>query len=230
MHCRSCGTELAPESNFCHHCGGAVREQQETPGAAETPPEPSQKGQGAPVVAAAEEEGGPSAQEPPAEKDVWVGRPNIGSLAGRFTFAGLCGLLIIGGLALLLRRFDEQWRTFWWGLALVLLVLLGLWLLVSIVKTKLTLKYRLTTERLLIERGFLTKRTEEVDLLRVDEATVHQGLFDRLANVGNIVITSTEPTDPLHIVVGVEQPVELKEKIRQHARELRRRSLRANNH
>jgi hypothetical protein len=62
----------------------------------------------------------------------------------------------------------------------------------------------------------------------VEEATVHQGLFDRLANVGNIVIASTEPTDPLHIIVGVEQPVELKERIRQQTRELRRLSVQVN--
>jgi uncharacterized membrane protein YdbT with pleckstrin-like domain len=107
-------------------------------------------------------------------------------------------------------------------------VILGVWLLVSVIKTKLTLRYRLTTERLIIERGFLSKRTEELDLLRVEEATVHQGLFDRLANVGNIVIASTEPTDPLHIIVGVEQPVELKERIRQQTRELRRLSVAVN--
>ena len=224
MHCWSCGAELLEDSNFCHRCGARVHR----PHNGEPPSEtsPAESGEG--------EEAAPSAMPPLtpdllAEKDVWTGRPSIGSLAGRFTFVGLCVLVIIGGLAYLLRQFGEEWRTFWWVVALVLLVVLGLWLLFSIVKTKLTLKYRLTTERLLIERGFLTKRTEEMDLLRVDEATVHQGLFDRLANVGNIVITSTEPTDPLYIGVGVEQPVELKEKIRQHARELRRRSLRLNN-
>lgn len=262
MRCWSCGTELAPDSNYCHRCGVRIRRHQEPPKAGETPPtpppdqeepppktptdteEPSSAGQptgpaeqptasGAPP---AERPGGEEApsEGPPAEREVWVGRPHIGSLAGRFTFAGLCALVIIGGLAVLLGRlkqwegFSEQWRNFFFVVALVLLGALGLWLIVSIVKTKLTLKYRLTTERLLIERGFLTKRTEEVDLLRVDEATVHQGLFDRLANVGNIVITSTEPSDPLYIIVGVEQPVELKEKIRQYARELRRRSLRPN--
>ena len=224
MHCWSCGVELLEDSNFCHKCGVRVRgehaaEPSSGTSPAETTPEREQaEGASAHV--------GPPTVSLPTEKEVWVGRPHIGSLAGRFTFAGLCVLVVIGGLAYLLRRFGEEWRTFWWVVASVLMGVLGLWLLVSIVKTKLTLKYRLTTERLAIERGFLSKRTEEVDLLRVDEATVHQGLFDRLANVGNIVITSTEPSDPLYIVVGVEQPVELKEKIRQHARELRRRSLR----
>ena len=224
MHCWSCGAELLEDSNFCHKCGVRVRgEHAAEPSSgmlpAETTPEREQaEGASAHV--------GPPTVGLPAEKEVWVGRPHIGSLAGRFTFVGLWVLVVIGGLAYLLRRFGEEWRTFWWVVASLLLGVLGLWLLVSIVKTKLTLKYRLTTERLVIERGFLSKRTEEVDLLRVDEATVHQGLFDRLANVGNIVITSTEPSDPLYIVVGVEQPVELKEKIRQHARELRRRSLR----
>jgi len=228
MHCWSCGAELLEDSNFCHRCGARVRRQHNDDPQTETPSTESPEGEPAapsPVLP----------EGPPSEKDVWTGRPSIGSLAGRFTFVGLCVLVIIGGFAVLLNRlkqwegYSDGWRDFLFVLALVLLVGLGVWLLFSVVKTKLTLKYRLTTERLLIERGFLSKRTEEVDLLRVDEATVHQGLFDRLANVGNIVITSTEPTDPLYIVVGVEQPVELKERIRQHARELRRRSLRLNN-
>lgn len=224
MHCWSCGAELLEDSNFCHKCGVRVRgEHAAEPSSGTLPAETTQEREQAEGASA---HVGPPTVSVAAEKEVWVGRPTIGSLAGRFTFAGVCVLGVIGGLAYLLRRFGEEWRTFWWVVASALLGVLGLWLLVSIVKTKLTLKYRLTTERLVIERGFLSKRTEEVDLLRVDEATVHQGLFDRLANVGNIVITSTEPSDPLYIVVGVEQPVELKEKIRQHARELRRRSLR----
>jgi len=225
MHCWSCGAELLEDSNFCHKCGARVRRAHTAqPPSGTSPAEATQEREQAEE---ASEHTGPATVSLPAEKEVWVGRPTIGSLAGRLTFAGVCFLGIILGYALLVARVEsDKWKPIWTALALVLLGLLGLWLLVSILKTKLTLKYKLTTERLVIERGFLSKRTEEVELLRVDEATVHQGLFDRLANVGNIVITSTEPSDPLYIVVGVEQPVELKEKLRQHARELRRRSLR----
>lgn len=223
MHCWACGTALLEESNFCHRCGARVR-RSEASGA----PVGGEPGTGAPGQAGGASAGPPQHALPP-EADVWAGRPTIGSLAGRLTFAGVCVVAIIGGLAYIWPREEvEKWRSLLWVVALVLLLVLGLWLLASVLKTKLTLRYRLTTERLIIERGFLSKRIEELDLLRVDEATVHQGLFDRLANVGNIVITSTEPTDPLHIVVGVEQPVELKERIRQQARELRRLSLRVN--
>ena len=215
MHCWACGTALLEESHFCHRCGARVRRQQGGEAVNAGAPGQGPQGQaegGAPVE--------PTRQTPLPEAQVWVGRPTIGSLAGRFTFAGVCLLAIIGGLAYIWERqeIQEKWQGFLWDVALVLLVILGLWLLVSVIKTKLTVRYRLTTERLIIERGFLSRRTEELDLLRVEEATVHQGLFDRLANVGNIVIASTEPTDPLHIIVGVEQPVELKEKIRQQTR------------
>jgi len=225
MHCWACGTALLEESHFCHRCGARVRRQQG--GEAVNAGAPGQGPQGRAEGGAPVE---PARQTPLPEAQVWVGRPTIGSLAGRFTFAGVCLLAIIGGLAYIWERqeIQEKWQGFLWDVALVLLVILGLWLLVSVIKTKLTVRYRLTTERLIIERGFLSRRTEELDLLRVEEATVHQGLFDRLANVGNIVIASTEPTDPLHIIVGVEQPVELKEKIRQQTRELRRLSVPVN--
>jgi membrane protein YdbS with pleckstrin-like domain len=225
MQCWACGTTLLEVSNFCHRCGARVRRQQPKEAANSGASVTAPLAQAEPTASS----GQPPRSTPPTEADVWTGRPAIGSLAGRFTFAGVCVLALIGGLAYIVQwNGVENWRSFLWTVAGVLLVILGVWLLVSVIKTKLTLRYRLTTERLIIERGFLSKRTEELDLLRVEEATVHQGLFDRLANVGNIVIASTEPTDPLHIIVGVEQPVELKERIRQQTRELRRLSVAVN--
>jgi len=231
MNCWSCGTELLADSNFCHKCGARVRGAHGEPSTEAAPPE-------GPGSQAAEEEteavvSGDLPHALPPEREVWVGRPNIWSLAGRFTFAGFCFVAIIVGITVLKMKWEPLrrsagWWNFVWAVALMVLIGLGVWLLISIAKTKLTLKYKLTSERLVIEHGCLSKRSEEMDLVRVDDATVHQGLFDRLANVGNIVISSNEPTDPLYIVVGVKQPVELKEKLRQHARELRRRSLRTN--
>jgi membrane protein YdbS with pleckstrin-like domain len=232
MHCWSCGSELPEDSNFCHKCGVRVRgshraSSPETGPSTATAEEPVD-GESARESQAGET--GPLSENVAPEREVWSGRPNFRSLAGRFTFAAVCFLGVVLAFTLgyhPIKQRDLVEPVFF--LAVAFFVVLGLWLLVSMAKTKLTLKYRLTTERLFIERGFLSRRTEEVDLLRVDDATVHQGRFDRLADVGNIVIASTEPADPLYIIVGVQQPVELKEKIRQHTRELRRRSLTMNN-
>ncbi len=227
MHCWSCEAELLEDSNFCHKCGARVRGEHQpsaTPGEREASPV-EDASPGGPSEEPALVPAPASLNGPLVEKEVWVGRPNIWSLAGRLTFAGLCLLGTVAGVLFLSNR-RPGLVGFLWAVAAAFLIIVGVWLLVSIIKTKLTLKYRLTTERLSVERGFLGKRSEEMELLRVDDVTVHQGVFDRLANVGNIVITSTEPTDPLYIIVGAKHPFELKEKVRQHARELRRHSLR----
>jgi len=224
--CPACGTNLLEESNFCHKCGVPVRSDDVTHAWEQ---EPGQEQGRPPPGSSAPEAGAPTDRPAATEKGIWSGRPDIRTLAGRFLLAGLGFIAIILGAALLLLQMDqegwpesESWREPILSLALVLIVVVGIWVLVSIAQTKLTLKYRLTNQRLLIERGFLRKQSEELELRRIEDATVRQGLFDRLTNVGDIILTSSEAADPLYVIVGVGHPFELRETIRRHLWELHR--------
>jgi uncharacterized membrane protein YdbT with pleckstrin-like domain len=99
-------------------------------------------------------------------------------------------------------------------------------LLWSLLAEKVSTRYRLTTHRLFRERGVLSRRLDEMELLRVDDVAVRQNLIQRIFNVGIVtVIAPTDKTDSNLELVGIENPIEVKEMIRTQVRKRRDRSL-----
>jgi uncharacterized membrane protein YdbT with pleckstrin-like domain len=90
----------------------------------------------------------------------------------------------------------------------------------------LATRYRLTTHRLFRETGILSRHLNEIELIRVDDVSVRQNLIQRIFNVGTItVIAPTDQTEPRMELVGIENPIEVKEQIRTQVRKRRDRSL-----
>ena len=54
--------------------------------------------------------------------------------------------------------------------------------------------YRLTTTRIVMERGLFSKRLEQIDLYRVEDYVVELPLGQRMLGTGNLVITTTDRT------------------------------------
>jgi uncharacterized membrane protein YdbT with pleckstrin-like domain len=66
----------------------------------------------------------------------------------------------------------------------------------------------------------------KVELIRVDDVAVRQNLIQRVFNVGVVVVMApTDQTEPRLELVGIENPIEVKEQIRAHVRRRRDRSL-----
>jgi uncharacterized membrane protein YdbT with pleckstrin-like domain len=68
--------------------------------------------------------------------------------------------------------------------------------LVRLVSRALALRsqrYRLSNQRLLVERGVLSRTIDEIDLRTVEDITFHQSLGERLFGLGQIGIVSSEP-------------------------------------
>lgn len=96
----------------------------------------------------------------------------------------------------------------------------------SLMVEKISTRYRLTTHRLFKETGILSRHLNELELLRVDDVAVRQNLIQRIFNVGVItVIAPTDQTEPRLELVGIENPIEIKEMIRTQVRKRRDRSL-----
>lgn len=110
-----------------------------------------------------------------------------------------------------------------WGVILLPVFLLGLLLLLRVwYKTSAT-RYRLTTQRLFVQKGLIAKKLEEVELFRVKDVTLDQGVVQRLLGVGNVVVLSTDDTTPRLELAGILQPLETKEAIRNAFRAARQR-------
>jgi len=79
-------------------------------------------------------------------------------------------------------------------------------------------RYRLSNQRLLLERGVLSKTITEIDMRTVDEILFNQAPLERLLGLGDIVVMSSEPggrgnREQVRLV-GVPDPRAVREKIR----------------
>jgi hypothetical protein len=85
------------------------------------------------------------------------------------------------------------------------------------------IRWELTTERLRVIRGILTRSTEEIELTRVRDVSLDQGLTQRALGIGTITVVGTDATAPSVIIHDVDEPERVMELIRQAVREQRRR-------
>lgn len=79
--------------------------------------------------------------------------------------------------------------------ALVSVLTVGIALLYFLVKSKQT-HYRITTQRVIIEKGLFSKRMDQIDTYRINDYVVERPLGQRMLGTGNIVLTSLDRSTP----------------------------------
>lgn len=199
MFCPKCRNELPQGSAFCNRCGAALG--------------------GSPLAAPA----GPPSGE--AEEELWKGRFS-GKAYAHWWFLWLIAVAGAGYLwfVILPEKFRLMPALRWVGLGVLglpALVLLWKWFV-----QRLATRYRVTTHRFFKETGIFSRHINEIELIRVDDVSVRQNLLQRIFNVGVIVVIApTDQTEPRVEIVGVSDPIEVKEIIRAQVRKRRDRSL-----
>ncbi len=81
------------------------------------------------------------------------------------------------------------------GTFVLAILTLGLWLAVRWWKT-LGCSYRITTRRIVVENGVLSKRLEQIDLYRIADYTVERPFGQRLMGTGNLLLRTFDKTSP----------------------------------
>lgn len=146
------------------------------------------------------------------EKTIWQSRPSQLVNFGFFLFWGILFLVI---LTLVIYFWDPLHKT--WpilpliGLFAALICLL--YIAVRWVQTS-SLKYTLTSERLLIEYGLLSKRTQSLELYRVKDYTLVEPFLYRLVKLGTVSIVTSDPTTPRLEMRAIPQPRPLLDTLR----------------
>ena len=243
MFCHKCGSDLPNESLFCARCGSrvpagdapAAAPQASPPASAplDTIPAPVHV---APVAAhAAPAQAGPRdalagqsagiareaqvavragsvAADPRLERDVWTGRFSTKAMAMQFIGLGAWSILVI-----VIAVYAKGPWWLWFGL----IVLPGLYVVGRLLYLKTTIKYRLTTQRFFHTYGFTVQRTDETELIRMDDVTLEQTLIERMFDVGTLIIESTDKSEPRKMIRGISRPLEVKEFVRSYALQLR---------
>ena len=107
------------------------------------------------------------------------------------------------------------------------LILLGLavpvlWMLVSWIAIRCH-RYEITSERVKITTGLLSRRTNELELYRVRDYSVEEPFWLRLVGCGNIELLTADRTSPSFKLRAVPHAATLKDQIRTHTERMRQR-------
>lgn len=138
---------------------------------------------------------------PPSETTLWKGHTSQWRHLGYYL---LCLLLAIGiGVA----------AAFSAGLAAIGLVVpvgmaAGRWWL-----TRATV-YELTTQRLKVTSGILTRKLDEVELFRVKDYSMEQPLLLRMLGLGNLTLITSDVTCPNVGLEAIPEVNDVREKLR----------------
>jgi len=128
------------------------------------------------------------------EATIWEGGPSLAAYAGPIAL----GLLLL--------------PVFGAGL----LVWLGVWIAWK------SAGYKLTSQRLFVRRGLVSRKVQELELYRVTDVAFSQGVIERLFGIGTVSIVANDPTTPSLAMPGITAPETVKETIRTAYRRARR--------
>ncbi len=135
------------------------------------------------------------------EKTLFKGTSSLVINLGGFILGTLS---IVAGLAL--GFLYSYWFFILAGLGLV-------FLLVQWLKIRFRV-YEVTTERIRLTTGVLTRRTDELELYRVQDFTLIEPLAARLAGAGTIKIVTMDPSTPALSLEYISGARQLREELR----------------
>jgi membrane protein YdbS with pleckstrin-like domain len=160
-------------------------------------------------------------QEEP-EEDAWEGGYSGKAMFGNWLAAGVVTLLVIG-LMVRYEQLREGNRSKY-----ILLGIAAVWVLLGfmVLYRKMNVHYHLTTQRFIHRSGILTRVSDRIEVIDIDDVTYYQGVIERLVGVGSIKVNSSDRTHPelwLRGIENVQEVADLLDDLRR--KERRRRGL-----
>jgi membrane protein YdbS with pleckstrin-like domain len=171
----------------------------------------------------------PAAASSLKEETLWRGRPSAAILAGHVfvMLVVLIGVpLLAGVIASKTNDLDAASRItkIGWLVTLVIFVIQLVNFLIALARLQSTV-YTITNQRVMIERGILSKSLSEIDLRYIDETEFFQPFMDRLLGVGNVVLISSDKVFPQTTLQNIKDPRGVRELIRSQAYQASQRQL-----
>lgn len=130
-----------------------------------------------------------------AEENLWSGGYSPKAMVGTWI------LMVVVSLALLILPFVVPQLTFLIALLLILVV----WVIggVRYAWRRLGVHYQLTTQRFIHQTGILTRQTDRIEVIDIDDVGFTQGPVQRMLGVGTIVLTGSDRTHPTLSMIGI---------------------------
>ena len=139
----------------------------------------------------------------PGERIVFEGRPIWRSIIS-FYITGLIGSIVIGIVVALIVSTGVG--------VVVFLVLFAVDILVGFVR-RVSTRYTITTQRLRIERGLLSKRVQQTRIERVQNVNTSQTFVSRILRVGSVDFDTAGTDDSDFTFTGVGNPHDVVEAV-----------------
>jgi uncharacterized membrane protein YdbT with pleckstrin-like domain len=136
----------------------------------------------------------------PGEQVIFQGHPSWRAILG-FYLKGLVVAAVIGAIAKLVGASSTT-------VFLIVLVVLGLTVLIGFVKRVAT-TYTITTRRLNIKRGIISREIQETRLERVQNVNYRQSVYQRVMQIGDVDFDTAATDDYNFVFVGVADPGEV---------------------
>ena len=74
--------------------------------------------------------------------------------------------------------------------------------------------YRVTSQRIIITKGVLTRRTDQLELYRAKDASLLEPFWLRIFKLGHVDLVTSDPTTPLLRLEAVPNAASLREQLR----------------
>ena len=150
------------------------------------------------------------------EEELWRGGFSPKSMVGYWILAGLATIAaVVAGV------FFPEPIT--WTVGLGIAAALWVSLIFYFFYLRLSIDYRLTTQRLIFRRGILHQVTDRTEMIDIDDVQVTQGLVERMLGVGTIRLLSSDTSDPSLMMRGIDDALNVAHLIDNARREERRR-------
>jgi uncharacterized membrane protein YdbT with pleckstrin-like domain len=202
MNCPACKTEVTGEALFCPKCG--QRLQDSTPTTAATPIEKLKQR-------------GPTPDEP--EQKLWAGGFSPKAMIGYWLLAAILTVAgIIAGVFLAPATAGAAWLF-------IGILIVALWggLVLYYFYLRYGMSYELTSQRLIHKVGIFSQTTNRIEVIDVDDVSFHQSFIERLLGVGTIRILSSDTSDPMLVIRGIDDVKRISNMIDNVRRDERRR-------
>jgi membrane protein YdbS with pleckstrin-like domain len=207
MICDNCQAEIPDDSIYCPQCGDRMDRRTSHE---DYPPGRTAADDQAPAKTKTPAEGGAdrlrgkvnqNRTDDEVEEELWEGGYSPKAMIGHWMGAALVSaLLLVGMIAFpMLRQEGVAWTVFF-----VLLLLLWGGLGILLLTRRLGVYYQLTSQRFIHKTGVLSRTSDRIEVIDIDDVTYTQGLIERMMNVGTIKIISSDRSDPELIMPGID--------------------------
>lgn len=149
----------------------------------------------------------------PEETLIWQGTSSQWTNFGTYFFCLLLAAGVLAAYFLINPAAPEP-------LILLGLVVPVLWAFARWIGTRFH-RYEITSERIKIATGLLSRRTSELELYRVRDYSVVEPFWLRLVGCGHIVLATADRTNPHVTLHAVPHAARLKDQIRAHTERMR---------